>query len=295
MGERTYAVVSGKGPDGRPTPILVAEDGSLQVSSSASGGATAANQVLELDALADLLVQVTGVSKDASVQAVTAAVEAMADGTTLTELLTELGLHGDALDTVIARLDTLITRTPALVAGRVPVDGSGVTQPVSAASLPLPAGASTATKQDELKDEVDGVEESLASIDAKTTTPGPQTPANSVSSTLAVITETAAGAITPAAKFTLKSSAGRLRWIRVGYRGTGTAYVIFHDAASTGAIVSGTIKGFGYYITAASPDKTISFADAPRSFAAGISVALSTTQDTYTASVETMVVEGGWE
>jgi len=30
-----------------------------------------------------------------------------------------------------------------LVAGRVPVDGSGVIQPVSAASLPLPAGAST--------------------------------------------------------------------------------------------------------------------------------------------------------
>lgn len=35
--------------------------------------------------------------------------------------------------------------TPAT--GRLPVDGSGVTQPVSAASLPLPTGAATAAKQ----------------------------------------------------------------------------------------------------------------------------------------------------
>ncbi len=51
---------------------------------------------------------------------------------------------------------TLLARIPALVSGRVPVDGSGVTQPVSGAfyqatqpvslsSLPLPAGAATET------------------------------------------------------------------------------------------------------------------------------------------------------
>lgn len=33
------------------------------------------------------------------------------------------------------------------VGGRLPVDGSGVTQPVSAASLPLPSGAATSAKQ----------------------------------------------------------------------------------------------------------------------------------------------------
>ena len=42
---------------------------------------------------------------------------------------------------------TLLARVPALVSGRVPVDGSGVTQPVSAAALPLPAGASTSALQ----------------------------------------------------------------------------------------------------------------------------------------------------
>jgi hypothetical protein len=40
---------------------------------------------------------------------------------------------------------SLLARIPALVSGRVPVDGSGVTQPISAAALPLPAGAATET------------------------------------------------------------------------------------------------------------------------------------------------------
>lgn len=48
---------------------------------------------------------------------------------------------------LVAHMVTLLARVPALVSGRVPVDGSGVTQPVSAAALPLPAGASTAAKQ----------------------------------------------------------------------------------------------------------------------------------------------------
>ena len=40
-------------------------------------------------------------------------------------------------------LNSINTKTPALVSGRVPVDGSGVTQPISAVSLPLPVGAAT--------------------------------------------------------------------------------------------------------------------------------------------------------
>jgi hypothetical protein len=47
----------------------------------------------------------------------------------------------------------LLARIPALVSGRMPVDGSGVTQPVSANALPLPNGAATQT--------------TLASVDAK--------------------------------------------------------------------------------------------------------------------------------
>jgi hypothetical protein len=43
----------------------------------------------------------------------------------------------------LANWTTLLGRIPALNSGRVPVDGSGVTQPVSASSLPLPSGAAT--------------------------------------------------------------------------------------------------------------------------------------------------------
>ncbi len=52
-----------------------------------------------------------------------------------------------AQTTANASLSSIDGKVPALVTGRVPVDGSAVTQPVSAASLPLPAGAATAAKQ----------------------------------------------------------------------------------------------------------------------------------------------------
>lgn len=47
-------------------------------------------------------------------------------------------------------LDVDVTR----VSGTVTVDGSGVTQPISAASLPLPSGAATSAKQDSLLTEL---------------------------------------------------------------------------------------------------------------------------------------------
>src|SRR5689334_21635313 len=52
------------------------------------------------------------------------------------------GLNG-RLQRIAQRLTSLIALFPALVSGRWPVDGSGVTQPISALSLPLPTGAST--------------------------------------------------------------------------------------------------------------------------------------------------------
>ncbi len=52
-----------------------------------------------------------------------------------------------ALDSTVNSVKTateaINTKTPQLVGGRVPVDGSAVTQPISAASLPLPSGAAT--------------------------------------------------------------------------------------------------------------------------------------------------------
>lgn len=79
--------------------------------------------------------------------------------TSLSNIDTDLGAQADAAATtdtgtfsIIAFIKrgmqnwtTLLARVPALVSGRTPVDGSGVTQPVSAASLPLPTGAATET------------------------------------------------------------------------------------------------------------------------------------------------------
>lgn len=61
----------------------------------------------------------------------------------------------------IAVLNNIDAKVPVLVGGRVPVDGSSVTQPVSAVSLPLPTGAATEARQS------DG-NASLTSIDSKT-------------------------------------------------------------------------------------------------------------------------------
>lgn len=52
----------------------------------------------------------------------------------------------------------------------VKVDGSAVTQPVSAASLPLPSGAATAANQTTIIGHVDGLEGLLTTIDADTST-----------------------------------------------------------------------------------------------------------------------------
>jgi hypothetical protein len=72
----------------------------------------------------------------------------------------KLDLANGSLSSILSRLDVNLStraseatlssidiKTPALVSGRVPVDGSGVTQPISAAALPLPAGAATSANQ----------------------------------------------------------------------------------------------------------------------------------------------------
>lgn len=70
-----------------------------------------------------------------------------------------------SIDNKVATETTLVainTKTATLVSGRVPVDGSGVTQPISAASLPLPTGAATSANQTTSNS-------SLSSIDGKVT------------------------------------------------------------------------------------------------------------------------------
>lgn len=124
--------------------------------------------------------------------------------------------------------------------------------------------------------------------------PGASTAATSVSTVDAIATTKTVGPISAAASGTLKASAGRLRSFRVEGVSNGTYYLQIHDAASTGAISAGTIKGLGYEIGGSGDEFVVQFA-APISFTTGISWAISSTKNTYTASVSTAFVEGIWE
>jgi len=264
---------------------------------SSGGDASAALQQEQIDLLSDIYGEYAGLAKDASVAAVTAAIEALGGGASNQQILTELGVHGDALNTMASRLDVALStraseatadrtadaveaiqaQTPtldgdgrvpvaldptatvavapdgpfevkqglpgdnsgyswwtrlhdpitgenltirpagvsagpsdtsvivrnaqgirvgaadvsnanpvpvsdagasittdspqlpsALVGGRLAVDGSGVTQPVSAASLPLPTGAATNASVDDLEPDVDATRIAAQSVDAKT-------------------------------------------------------------------------------------------------------------------------------
>ncbi len=124
--------------------------------------------------------------------------------------------------------------------------------------------------------------------------PGASTAATSVSTVDAIATTNTVGPISAAASGTLKASAGRLRSFRVEGVSIGTYYLQIHDAASTGAISAGTIKGLGYEIGGSGDEFVVQFA-APISFTTGISWAISSTKNTYTASASTAFVEGIWE
>ncbi len=74
--------------------------------------------------------------------------------------------------TANSSLSSIDSKTPALVGGRQPVDGSGVTQPISVVSLPLPAGASTAANQDTANTSLSNIDLDLgAPADAAVTNP----------------------------------------------------------------------------------------------------------------------------
>jgi hypothetical protein len=113
--------------DGSGIYLVVNGDGSINTVDAA----TAAE-------LANILAELQTIASDTGVISTNT-------GNTVTELGT-LNAKDFATE---ATLDSIDTKTPALVGGRVPVDGSGVTQPISAAALPLPSGASTEAKQDD--------------------------------------------------------------------------------------------------------------------------------------------------
>lgn len=114
----------------------------LKTDGTGGGGPTADVNVISTVGLTDAELRATPVPVDATGSTVAAVVTGTVNvGNTPDVNVTDRAAR-DLGKVDVASLDQY---TP--VSGRLPVDGSGVTQPISAAALPLPSGAATEAKQ----------------------------------------------------------------------------------------------------------------------------------------------------
>ena len=130
-------------------------------------------------------------------------------------------------------LSSIDTKTPALVTGRIPVDGSAVTQPISAASLPLPAGAAT--------------QATLSSIDAKFSTLGQNTMSASTPVVLSsnhsdIVTKKSASSyahLNSTGTTTIKSGAGILRRVVINTKGGAfNTFTVYDNTSGSGTVIA---------------------------------------------------------
>lgn len=159
-------LIQGIAPDGTIRAIAVAQDGSLVTSGGGGGGAgggdaSAANQQVQtslLEIIRDRLSSITTATD--TLESLIISLNSYVDG--LEGLLTsalatqgaisgfvdQLEAYTDGIEanqaSAIAATSEIRNRLPsALVNNRLVVDGSGVTQPISATTLPLPNNAAT--------------------------------------------------------------------------------------------------------------------------------------------------------
>lgn len=124
-----------------------------------------------------------------------------------------------------SNLATVLGTASLIASGRVKVDGSGVTQPISAASLPLPSGAATAANQ---ATEIS----SLSSIDGKLSGTLTASISGSVGTTLDGINANQTTSNTSAVQLTA-SSVPAINGIMVGALSTNTASVFVAGSGVT--------------------------------------------------------------
>lgn len=138
-------------------------------------------------------------------------------------------------NTVTVKADTLVNQTNAFK-----VDGSAVTQPVSAVSLPLPTGAAT--------------ESTLSALSAKFSALGQKTMSASVPVVLAsnhsdIVTKKSASSyahLNSTGTTTIKSGAGILRRVVVNTNGSGSnTFTIYDNTSGSGTVIAAidTVNG----------------------------------------------------
>lgn len=114
-------VISGRTPSGDVRKVAVDDQGRLIVSGGVSGGSGGGTS--DTTEATALLIKAAVQNIDTDLGAAADAAAATDTGASSIISLLKRGLQ---------RWTTLLDRIPALVAGRIPVDGSGVTQPVTA-------------------------------------------------------------------------------------------------------------------------------------------------------------------
>lgn len=114
-------VISGRTPSGDVRKVAVDDQGRLIVSGGVSGGSGGGTS--DTTEATALLIKAAVQNIDVDLGAAADAAAATDTGAFSIVSLLKRGLQ---------RWTTLLDRIPALVAGRIPVDGSGVTQPVTA-------------------------------------------------------------------------------------------------------------------------------------------------------------------
>lgn len=147
-------------------------------------------------------------------------------------------------NTVTVKADTLVNQTNAFK-----VDGSAVTQPVSAVSLPLPTGAAT--------------ESTLSALSAKFSALGQTTMAASVPVVLAsnhsdIVTKKSASSyahLNSTGTTTIKSGAGILRRVVINTKGgTLNTFTIYDNTSGSGTVIAaidttnGVLGNFEYNV-----------------------------------------------
>lgn len=153
---------------------------------------------------------------------------------TNTSLPLPTGVATSALQTTgNSSLSSIDTKTPALVTGRIPVDGSAVTQPVSVVSLPLPTGAAT--------------ESTLSSLSTKFSALGQNTMSASTPVVLSsnhsdIVTKTSASSyahLNSTGTTTIKSGAGILRRVVINTKGGAlNTFTVYDNTSGSGTVIA---------------------------------------------------------
>ena len=155
-------------------------------------------------------------------------------------------------NTVTVKADTLVNQTNAFK-----VDGSAVTQPVSAVSLPLPTGAAT--------------ESTLSSLSAKFSALGQATMAASVPVVLAsnhsdIVTKKSASSyahLNSTGTTTIKSGAGILRRVVINTKGGAfNTFTVYDNTSGSGTVIAAIdtangVSGYFEYNVAFSTGLTV--------------------------------------